>query len=93
MILKNKWMVLTVGIALLLIVIGVYGAVNSFFVNENVYFTSLVLILLGVGFLFYVVINYLIRKFESLNTLRKSLMIFLIILLIILSTFFITEIL
>jgi hypothetical protein len=63
--LRRKGKLLAIGVAVLILVIGVFGAVNSFFVNENIYFISMGIIILSLLVLFIIGVNYLIDIFKK----------------------------
>jgi hypothetical protein len=65
--LKRK--LLISGVAIIILVIGIVGAINSFFANEKIYYISIGLIILSLLILFIIVVNYLIDKFKT-ATLR-----------------------
>ncbi|WP_349409904.1 hypothetical protein [Pseudalkalibacillus sp. SCS-8] len=63
------------GIAFLVIVIGVFGSMNSFFVNEAVFFGSIILVLIGILMLLYLLGTLFKEKFETANTTGKMMLI------------------
>lgn len=89
--LKRKFLI--VGIAILLLVVGIIGAVNSFFVNEKMYFLSIGFIILGILAMLVIIVSYIIEFFEVANQRGKWILGASVVLIIIFTIYFLEEIL
>jgi hypothetical protein len=93
MFLKLKGMFLITGISILLLVVGIIGAVNSFFVNEKIYFFSIGLIILSILMMFIIIVRYIIEKFKESNQRGKWIFGISVVLIIIFTIYILEEIL
>jgi hypothetical protein len=89
--LKRKFLI--TAITILLLVVGIIGAVNSIFVNEKIYFLSIGLIILGTLKIFIIILSYIIEKFKVANPRGKWILGVLVVLIIIFTIYILEEIL
>jgi hypothetical protein len=89
--LKRKFLI--TAITILLLVVGIIGAVNSIFVNEKIYFLSIGLIILSTIMIFIIILSYIIEKFKAANPRGKGILGVSVVLIIIFTIYILEEIL